>query len=94
MDGPHPLRDVAHVGRRGRHAPGPCLRKIHVAAERGGVDGEEPGQPALRLTGEQGHTEPACGFEVGRQFGEHRETPRDVEPADRHLNAGIAKTSG
>jgi hypothetical protein len=44
MDGPHPLRDVAHVGGGGRHAPWPGLGEIHVAAQRGGVNGEEPCQ--------------------------------------------------
>jgi hypothetical protein len=44
MDGPHPLRDVAHVGGGGRHAPWPVLGEIHVAAQRGPVGGEEPCQ--------------------------------------------------
>lgn len=47
MDGPHPLRDVAHVGGGGRHAPRPVLGQIHVAAERGPVGGEEPCQPVV-----------------------------------------------
>ena len=47
MDGPHPLRDVAHVGGGGRHAPWPVLGEIHVAAERGPVGGEEPCQPLV-----------------------------------------------
>ena len=44
VDGPHPLRDVAHVGGGGRHAPRPVFREVHVAAERGPVGSEQPGQ--------------------------------------------------
>ena len=44
MDGPHPLRHVAHVGGGGRHAPRPGLGEVHVAAKRGPVGGEEPRQ--------------------------------------------------
>ena len=47
MDSPQPLRDVAHVGRGGRHAPRPVLGEVHVAAERGAVGGEEPRQPLV-----------------------------------------------
>lgn len=55
MDGPHPLRDVAHVGGGGRHAAWPGLGEIHVAAKRGPVGGEKPGQllvvAELRIAG-------------------------------------------